>query len=519
MSPAGRQLGERVRELLLAGPPLSAWAEAALFAAARAELVAQVIRPALERGADVVCDRYVDSSLAYQGIARGLGVERVLELNDPATGGLLPDATFLLLLEPDEALRRSGADLDRIEREGAGFLGEVDGAYRELAATFPDRIVTVDGDASCRRARDRDPWTASRGCLSRRRRSASCARRSPTGRRTHTCSTARAVSASGPRPSRSRRSCSATRRASSGGRIPTCTCSSRSATRSGSTRSASCGATSTCGRSRPTHRVYLILGADQMNEDAADALLKDLEEPPPYAVVLLVADDLGPLPETIRSRCQPVAFHRLSERAIREAVEARAPGLAEDERTALARVAAGRLDRLARLLDPHAADRRRVLLEVARDVYRDPAFEPARAASALLDGVRAYAAEAKAAEEVKLEGLELPAREAEQRARRAAFGAEREELLATLDELAAWYRDLVVAGAGAREAVVHVDRLAEIDEDGTRERLLGAERAAEHVRGALASGRGVQPEPAAGARGALRAPAARARSGRLIQPD
>ena len=231
-----------------------------------------------------------------------------------------------------------------------------------------------------------------------------------------------------------------------------------------------------------SHRVYLVLGADRMNEDAADALLKDLEEPPSYAVMLLVADELGPLPETIRSRCQPVAFHRLSERAIREALEARAPGLPDAERTALARVAAGRLDRLARLLDAKAAERREVLLEVARDVYRDPAFEPARAAAALLEGVRAHAADAKAAEEVKLEGLDLPTREAEQRARRAAFGAEREELLATLEELAAWYRDLVVAGAGAREAVVHVDRLAAIDEDGTRERLLGAERAAEHVR-------------------------------------
>src|SRR5215207_8953049 len=74
-----------------------------------------------------------------------------------------------------------------------------------------------------------------------------------------------------------------------------------------------------------SHRVYLLLGADQMNDDAADALLKDLEEPPPYAVVLLVADDLGPLPETIRSRCQLVPFRRLSERAVREAVAARAP--------------------------------------------------------------------------------------------------------------------------------------------------------------------------------------------------
>jgi len=79
--PGGTELGERVRELVLNGPPMAAWAEAALFAASRAEHVAEVIRPALDRGADVVCDRYVDSSLAYQGIARGLGLDRVLELN------------------------------------------------------------------------------------------------------------------------------------------------------------------------------------------------------------------------------------------------------------------------------------------------------------------------------------------------------------------------------------------------------------------------------------------------------
>src|SRR6185312_2798834 len=105
-------------------------------------------------------------------------------------------------------------------------------------------------------------------------------------------------------------------------------------------------------------RVYLIHRAHLLNEDAADALLKDLEEPPPYAIVVLVADDLGPLPETIRSRCQLVPFRRLGERAIRALVDARVPERSETERAALARVAAGRLDRLERLLDPKAAARR-----------------------------------------------------------------------------------------------------------------------------------------------------------------
>jgi DNA polymerase-3 subunit delta' len=229
-------------------------------------------------------------------------------------------------------------------------------------------------------------------------------------------------------------------------------------------------------------RVYLIYRAHLLNEDAADALLKDLEEPPPYAVVVLVADDLGPIPETIRSRCQLVPFRRLPERAVREAVDARAPELDEELRVAYARVAAGRLDRLERLLDPKAAARREVLLRWARDVYRDPSFSAADAASALLASAHERAAEARELEEVRVQGLELPAREAEQRVKRAQRGAEREELLAQLEELAAWYRDLVVVAVGAERAAVHVDRLAELREDATRERLLGAERAAEAVR-------------------------------------
>ena len=143
--PGGTELGEKVRDLLLGGAPISPWAEAALFAAARAELVSEVIGPALDRGADIVCDRYLDSSLAYQGIARGLGVDRVLALNIDAIRGVLPDITFLLLIDPDEAARRSGSASDRIEREGEEFLRAVDKAYRELGSIFGGRIVTLDG--------------------------------------------------------------------------------------------------------------------------------------------------------------------------------------------------------------------------------------------------------------------------------------------------------------------------------------------------------------------------------------
>jgi dTMP kinase len=143
--PGGTAFGERVRDLILGGDDLAPWAEAALFAAARAQLVDEVIRPAQARGEDILCDRYIDSSLAYQGLARGLGVERVLELNLAATGHLLPDRTFLILVPLEQAKLRRGDDPDRIEREGEDFVARVDGAYHELAAIFAERIVTVDG--------------------------------------------------------------------------------------------------------------------------------------------------------------------------------------------------------------------------------------------------------------------------------------------------------------------------------------------------------------------------------------
>jgi dTMP kinase len=143
--PGGTELGERIRRLLLEGAEMSPWAEAALFAAARAELVERVIAPALESGADVICDRFLDSSLAYQGIARGLGVEEVLELNRPVLHGAMPDRTFLLLVDADESERRVGSTTDRIEGAGGEFRRRVDDAYRELAERFPERIRPLDG--------------------------------------------------------------------------------------------------------------------------------------------------------------------------------------------------------------------------------------------------------------------------------------------------------------------------------------------------------------------------------------
>lgn len=146
--PGGTAAAEQVRELL-ADPavPLDPVAELMLFLAARADLVATVLRPALEAGTWVVSDRYSDSTEAYQGHARGLGSQRVRDLNDAATGGLTPDLTVLLEVEPAQALARA-VDGGRFEAEGEEFQREVGEAYLEIARRDSDRVVVIDGSGS-----------------------------------------------------------------------------------------------------------------------------------------------------------------------------------------------------------------------------------------------------------------------------------------------------------------------------------------------------------------------------------
>jgi dTMP kinase len=142
--PGGTPAGERVREVLKdAAVPLGPEAEALLFAAARAELVARVIRPALEDGRVVVSDRFFDSSLAYQGGARGLGVDEVARINRFATGGIVPDLTFLLEIDPPAAAERTG-ESDRFEDEGPALQQAVLEAYERLVAADPGRWRRID---------------------------------------------------------------------------------------------------------------------------------------------------------------------------------------------------------------------------------------------------------------------------------------------------------------------------------------------------------------------------------------
>ncbi len=142
--PGGTDAAERIRERL-ADPSveLEPLAELMLFLAARADLTERVIRPALEEGRHVVADRFSDSSVAYQGAARGLGVGEVITLCDSATDGLWPDLTLLLRLDPEAGLARAESD-DRFEREGLGLQQAVAEAYDEIAQIAGDRVTVVD---------------------------------------------------------------------------------------------------------------------------------------------------------------------------------------------------------------------------------------------------------------------------------------------------------------------------------------------------------------------------------------
>jgi dTMP kinase len=144
--PGGVELSERIRALV-ADPALDVdpRAEALLYAAARAQLVAERLRPLLDAGSTVLLDRFVDSSLAYQGGGRELGVAEIRALNAFGTGGLTPERTLLLRIAPEDGLARiAGREADRLEQAGGEFFARVATTYDELAAAEPDRFVVLD---------------------------------------------------------------------------------------------------------------------------------------------------------------------------------------------------------------------------------------------------------------------------------------------------------------------------------------------------------------------------------------
>jgi dTMP kinase len=148
--PGGTSIGARIRDVLLdpGAAEMDERSEALLYAADRAQHVAEVIRPALQAGKTVVSDRFLDSSLAYQGLARGLGLDEIYRISEWATGGLLPNLVLYLQVDPERGLERVDRDLDRMERAGSGFHDRVAAAYADLAARYPKRFVVIDASRS-----------------------------------------------------------------------------------------------------------------------------------------------------------------------------------------------------------------------------------------------------------------------------------------------------------------------------------------------------------------------------------
>ena len=147
--PGGSNLGNKIRDILLHyDDNVDSLCELLLYMADRAQHVNTVIRPALNEGKIVLCDRYTDSSVAYQGYARGLDIEKIIELNKIATDNLEPDLTIVFDVETETAIKRVGEIKDRLEQEGIEFHKKLRKGYLELAKRFPDRIKVVNSNLS-----------------------------------------------------------------------------------------------------------------------------------------------------------------------------------------------------------------------------------------------------------------------------------------------------------------------------------------------------------------------------------
>ena len=146
--PGGTAIGENIRSILLdtSFSEMSPHTELFLYLAARSQITAELIKPALDRGEDVILDRYIDSTTAYQGYARGLGIEEMIRLNLIATNGLMPDITFIIDCEPELALKRINTEPDRLESEGIAFMRMVREGFIKLRDYDRERIIICDGN-------------------------------------------------------------------------------------------------------------------------------------------------------------------------------------------------------------------------------------------------------------------------------------------------------------------------------------------------------------------------------------
>jgi len=148
--PGSTKISEKIRDIILdpANGTMAATTEMLLYASARAQLVAEVIKPAIENGSVVVCDRFIDSSIAYQGFGRGIDINTIMDVNMAAMDGMMPNITFFIDISPEVALKRrmASSTADRIEQERMEFHMKAYEGYKRLANLYPERIKTIDGN-------------------------------------------------------------------------------------------------------------------------------------------------------------------------------------------------------------------------------------------------------------------------------------------------------------------------------------------------------------------------------------
>ena len=492
--PGGTALGERVRELLKdPSAQIGAEAEALLFAAARAELVAHEVRPALERGKVVVSDRFLDSSLAYQGAARGLGVEEVERINRFATGGLVPDLTILLEIDPAAAAARAG-ESDRFEDEGRALQEQVGAAYEELAEADPGRWRRIDADRSVRGGPRRRAGRRRAGARGGAGMSAGgpelagtedhpqarivlggALRGEPShaylfhgpagvGKRTVARAFAAELLAEGDSDPDSVR----TRVAH--GSHPDLTWVRPSGAHVMRTDDVDVPVVAAASRTpfEARRRVFVLERVDTMNDEVANRMLKTLEEPASFVHLILLTDQLRRVLETVVSRCQLVRFDPLPAARVTEVLEA--AGVPAERAAACARLALGNADRARYLASPAGeelrADVERIVSGALAGGSRDDAgAEPWRSLLARAEERRAEVDESAARE--RAERLELEPkgrarkaleRELEDAAKRDSRRAATEVLDLGLGLAALGFRDLVCLAEGAEEAVLAPDR-------------------------------------------------------------
>ena len=422
--PGGTALGEQIRDLVLHGDHVAPWAEAPLYAAARAQHVDQVIRPALERGATVVCDRYVDSSVAYQGVGRGLGLDRVLELNLAAVGGLLPDRTFLLELDPGDVPARVGGEHDRIEREGDDFQARAAaGLPRARASASRSASSSSTATLPAEELAEEIRGAPSLPFLSSPRRSACSRRRSPKA-------PAHAYLFHGPPGVGKRRP-----RSRFAGALLGDARRVDARTHPDLYVIEALGEMIRIDDVRALHhdlhmrpfegdrRVYLVLDAHRMNDDAADALLKDLEEPPSVRGDRARRGRARPAPadDPLALPARPVPPALASGRCASGSPRGRPSAARTRSRAPRARRGRPARPRAPAPRRRRPPTRREALLAAARAVYLDAGLRARRRRRRASSASAASAGEeAREREQALVDRLDLPAREAEQRVRRAA---------------------------------------------------------------------------------------------------